>query len=409
VAGASQGANFWRSVAAYLAFFQEQRAADDYKTSLRTVLTRMLIAPEFLHLVEVGQTSAGGRSSLLTAHELASRLSYLVWENMPDDTLLAAADSGALGRPDEVARQMTRMLSLPQARTTAPSFYKQWLGLGAFAGISRDSGLYPEFAAAKSDVLAGTLRFIDEALHSGGGDLKALFTGPYTFANARLGKLYNLGATGTELVRVEVDPRQRAGILTQPAVMATLGHVNESAPILRGAMILSQVLCSPPPPPPDDVADQVAKTAKTIPKTSTTRQYTEALTQAAACSGCHAIINPVGFGFEGYDAIGAWRATDKGLPVDDSGSLSVGDTPGPFSGAAELGQKLAASKTVEACLVRQWFRYAFRRVETEGDGVILADLERRFKAAGGKLLALPELLAQTDAFYRVHFTTGAAQ
>jgi hypothetical protein len=387
----------------YAALYAATRAAgDDHATSLRAVLTRLLIAPEFLHHVEVGLPPAAGESALsprLTPFELAARLSYLAWETMPDDALLADAAAGTLTGP-EVGTQMKRLLADPRAREATWHFHRQWLGLDALPSIHKSTDLYAGFDGVRGDLLESVHRFLDEVTWTG-DNVHALLTAPFVFASAKMAPFYGLTVTGTDFVRLELDPTQRAGLLTQPGLLALLGKADQSAPILRGVFVRQRLLCAPLPPPPPGASTIPPGT----PAARTTRELYANLTAPSPCNSCHDQINPIGFGFEHYDAIGKWRDQDGMVPIDAMGNLSVSDVAGPFDGAVELATRLAGSHDVEACLARQWFRFGFGRFEIAGDEPMIDEVATRLRAAGGRLTALPEAIAELDAFARLHYTT----
>ncbi len=391
-------------IASYSAQFAESRKVDDYATSLRSVLTRLLVSPEFLHHVELGVAApVDNASPLVTTHELASRLSYLLWESMPDDALFEAAATGALNDPAVLDAQVSRMLQSPRARDMVSHFHRQWLKLDSLDGATKDAKLYPDWAAAEKDVISGTLRFVDDVVFRGAGDVRLLLTSPRTFANDKLAKLYGFPGTGPDFAAVELDPNQRAGLLTQPAFLATFGKADKSSPILRGVFILRRLMCNAVPPPPADVNKMVDD----APPATTTREFFANLTSGPTCQACHGLINPIGWGLEHFDAIGAYRDAEGGQPIDASGELKTGDQLGSFVGARELSERLAASSEVKACLVKQWFRYGYGRSEVEGDSATLADIQASFEQSGGQILALPRALANNQAFQRLHYTLGS--
>jgi hypothetical protein len=387
----------------YAALYDQTRTADDHPTSLRAVLTRLLIAPEFLYHVERGEPAAAGTtgnsSPRVTPFELAARISYLAWETMPDDALLAAAAVGSL-TGSEVGAQMKRLLADPRARETAWHFHRQWLGLDNLAGAHKNKDLYPGFDDARGDLLESLHRFLDEVVWTG-GDVKTLLTAPFIYATGKMAPLYGLSVTGTDFVRVDLDPRQRAGLLTQPGLLAMLGKADQSAPILRGVFVRERLLCAPLPPPPPGASTIPPNT----PAARTTREFYANLTAPSPCNACHDQINPIGFGFEHYDAIGRWRDQDGITPVDATGQLTVSDAAGAFDGAVELAGRLAESRDVEACLARQWFRFGFGRFELAGDLPFIDQIAARLRTAGGRLTALPEALVDLEPFQRLHYTT----
>jgi hypothetical protein len=388
-------------VGEYTALYDAARTAgDDYATGLRAIITRMLMSPELLHHVERGVAAAAPTESpRLTQYELAARLSYLAWETMPDDTLLAAAAGGTLAGP-EVAAQMKRLLADARAKEMVWHFHRQWLRLDDLLGVTKNKERYPSFEATRSDLRESMRRFLDDVVWAG-GDVKKLLTSPTYFASPKMAPFYGLTVPGTDFVRIDADPAQRAGLLTQPALLAMLGKADASAPILRGVFVRERLLCSPLPPPPPGASTIPPGT----PMAKTTRELYANLTAGSPCNACHDQINPIGFGFEHYDAIGKWRDVDGTTPVDATGNLSVSDVAGPFDGAVALAGKLAGSRDIEACLSRQWFRFGFGRFVMPGDGPLIDQVAARRRADGGRLTALPEAVAGLEAFGRLHYRT----
>jgi hypothetical protein len=386
----------------YVALYTRARADNDQPTTLRALLTRMLISPEFLYHVERGEAApADGSSPLVTPYELASRLSYLLWQTMPDEALFAAADSGALRARPQVLAQAQRLLGDPRARDTMWRFHEQWLQLAQLATTLKDAVKFKGFNTEKADLAEGMHRFVDDVAWRAAGDLGALLTSSYTFANARLAPLYGYAVTDAAFTRVDLDARQAAGVLGQPALMAALAKPDKSAPILRGVFVRERILCAPLPPPPANAGTIPAD----APPAKTTREFFANLTKDPACAACHGQINPIGYGLENFDAIGKWRDSENGVPIDASGELTVSDMAGKFVGPVELAQKLARSRDVATCYARQWFRFGFSRFDADGDAPFVKDIADRFGAAGNKLATMPALLTQAEPFYRLHYTT----
>jgi len=183
-------------------------------------------------------------------------------------------------------------------------------------------------------------------------------------------------------------------MLTLPALLSTLAKPDESSPIYRGKFVREQLLCQQLPPPPPNVP----KPPDTMPGVSTRERFKQHEVDAA-CSSCHTLMDPIGLGFENYDAVGVFRTTDNGQPVDASGEVvNTEDMDGKFNGVPELGKKIAASAEVQACVARQWFRFFLSRFEQDADGCSMKALLDSFKAQGSDLNTLPAALVQTDAF-----------
>src|SRR5262249_18115388 len=215
------------------------------------------------------------------------------------------------------------------------------------------------------------------------------------YANSELASFYGATVNGPGFQKVMLDPQKRAGLITQGAVLASLGQAERSAPILRGVFVIRRLLCRTIPPPNMNVPKELPAGA---PEPKTTRERFEALTSPTTCQGCHKTINGIGFTLEGYDGIGAWRDNENGNPVDTSGSIKLGGVDVSLANGVELATALASSPEVSACMTKQWFRFAYGRLESPADGQVLADLTRQLDASGGNVLSLVAALATSDAF-----------
>ena len=234
------------------------------------------------------------------------------------------------------------------------------------------------------------------------GKISTLLTGPYSYMNANVAKHYGLPApTGTGFVKVDLNPAQRMGILTQAAFLAGQAKPDQSSPVLRGKYVREQVLCEEvQPPPPGFMIVVPPVTAGT-----TTRERFTSHDGQPSCAGCHTLMDPLGYAFEGFDATGILRTTDGGKPVDVSGEVRGAEDPalnGAFTGPVDLAKKLAASPEVAACVAKQWFRWGTGRAETEQDACSLGSINQQFQAANYDMRTLPLAILSTDAFrYRV--------
>jgi hypothetical protein len=360
-------------------------------------LRGLLQTPQFLYRLEQGVPRAGATQLPLAGHELASRLSYLLWDSMPDSELLASASAGSLLDPAQLETQARRLLGSPRARDAVAVFHSQWLRFEKMATLSKSETLYPSFDTATADALrASTERFVDAAFWEQ-RTLGSFLSSPTVYANAGLGPILGVSVSGSELVATEGPAGQRAGILTQPGLLAGFAHETASSPVLRGVFVLDRLLCSEPPPPPPDVPP--APTADEGGPATTTRQKFEQHLNSPVCGACHKTIDGIGFGFENYDAVGAYRTEESGIPVDASGEI-VGslDADGPFQGAVELGGRLAASKQTQACVARYWYRYAFGLADGDVNACALLPAVQGLQASGGDLQELVVAIVKSSSF-----------
>lgn len=383
--------------ASLLELYRTGTMLEDHRTGMQLVLEAILVSPSFLYHVEgAGPDVAGEDTVALDGFEIASRLSFFLWRSLPDDELLDAAEAGELADVTNVEMQARRMLEDGRAARGMDDFHRQWLDLDRLAAVERDAAVYPEFSPElATDMRASLDAYIDDVMQSD-GSLDTLFHGGFAYVNERLAPIYGIeGVTGDELRRMPVDETQRAGLLTQPALLTLHGKSNQSDPIHRGIFVRTRLLCQQLPPPPDDI-DIVPPDLE---PGLTTRERFDQHRDEPACAGCHELIDPIGFGFESYDALGRFRDVEEGQAIDASGDVrQAGDASGEFDGLLELTDQLAASETVRSCVARQWFRFATQRIETSADRCSLAELDQRFADSGYDVRELMVGLVTLDAF-----------
>jgi hypothetical protein len=360
-----------------------------FTTAVQMVMQVMLQSPQFLYRVEMGSTRT------LSPWETASRLSYLIWGSMPDAELFAAADANQLATPEQVAAQARRLLKDPRAREMTASFHEQWLELGKVDDAEKDPKLYPGFDASLRALLRQEAGAYIDAVMAGDGTVASLLTAPFSMMNAKLAAFYGVkGPAGDAFERVELDPAQRAGFLTRGASLAGHALANQTDPVRRGKFVREQLLCQILPSPPNDIEIRPPDLDPNL----TTRERFSRHDADQFCAACHKLMDPIGLGFESYDALGRWRATENGKAIDVSGQIVEADIAGPFNGAADLGRKLAGSAQVRDCVVKQWFRFGYGRSETPQDACSLETLKAIFAAGKYDVRELVIGLTQTDAF-----------
>jgi hypothetical protein len=379
-----------------LGVFQAGLTRKDFATGIRMVIQALLQSPYFLYRAESGMPSAQGTTPVRASHyEMASRLSYFLWSSMPDEALFQAADAGQLGTPEELEAQARRMLNDPRARRMVAEFHRQWLLLDDLEGAIKDGTAYPSFNTLKPAMRTETERFLEYVFFDSEGDASLLFDAPFSFLNKPLADFYGVnGPAGSAFEKVSVNPSQRTGFLTQASFLASHAKPNQSSPIHRGVFVRKQILCQTLPTPPDDVGMPPDPSPD-----STTRERFAEHTSNAACSGCHSLIDPIGFTFENYDGAGAYRTQEGTLPVDASGAVSsAGDAEGTYVGAVELSRQLAKSTYVKDCIATQWFRFAHGRGATSEEQCEVQDLQAQFAAKAYNLRELLVHITLSDAF-----------
>lgn len=377
--------------------FRTAQAKYDVDVAVQMLVQYFLLSPHFMYLVEpLPAAAAPGSIVPLDGWQVASRLSYFLLGSMPDDALLAAAESGSLDTAEGVATEARRLLTLPRARQRIGLFFVEWLRLRTIDKLQKDPTLFPDFDLSMGQLLKEQVELFTQAvIIDDGGTAQDLLTAPFTYVNNRLAPLYGVDApAGSTMARVELDPTRRAGLLTHAAVLATYAHQNQTDPVTRGKFVRESVLCDTVPGVP---ADLVVTTPEVVPG-STTRERFKQHQEDPGCSGCHSLMDPIGLGFENFDPIGQWRDTDNGLSVDATGEIIGTDVAGTFNGAVELSQKLAASEQTMACFAKTWLRFALGRSESATDKGGLAAAGAHFEAAGFKMTELLVALAQTNTF-----------
>jgi len=371
-----------------------------FNESIGAMVKGMIQSPNFLYHWEIGPTPpVVGSDGLapLTSWQLASRLASTIWETMPDDTLLQAAQAGQLTTPAQVSTQVTRMLADTRASNGLYDFHEQWLFNFGSQGRDLSQPLVkssPLYTASVAQAIQTEFTDFISSVYTGDGTLQTLFTAPYTFLNHDLGAIYGVTGPATGFAKVALDPTKRGGIFTQTAFLATLASDGADNPIYRGLSIYLKVLCgtvgSPPMvvPPVNFIAN------------GTTRQSYEAHGMSACAAGCHSLFDPPGFAFENYDGIGAFRTTDANQAVDSTGSfVTPANATMTFQNALDMSKQLAQSSEAQSCIDRQWTRYILGRPETTAEsGSMSVAYQKAAATAGFSIRDLLTTLVQSKAF-----------
>ena len=363
-------------------------SGDDTRDGVQLVVEAMLQSPKFLYRAELAQDEQADGYLELDGYELAQRLSYMLWNTMPDQELFDAAAENTLSTQEGLLAQAERLLDDPRAEGPVADFHFQWLELSHYADLTRSAQEYPDFSP-DLPLQQETLEFIRHIAFDLEQGYESLLTAPFTFVDAGLARLYGLdGDFGEELEKVELDAGERGGLLTQIGFLASHAYPNETSPIHRGVFINRQILCADIPDPPANI--DTSEGAVENPRT--TREAVEQQTSGPACANCHDLINPPGFAFENFDAVGQVRDTDRGNPIDTSGTLLLDGEMVSFDSSRELTQQIAGSEAGRSCFARNLLRYAFARDETTSDRATLAALTDNMSSDGyGVKQALLEL------------------
>jgi hypothetical protein len=379
-------------VGLYMALYGKGAAAFDRRVAVDMVVQTMLQSPFFLYRPEIGAAPISGVAAL-TPYELASRLSYFVTDTMPDAELFAAAADGRLLGPDGVMTQARRLLGTPRARQVMSRFADNWLGLSQLPDAQRRSDSMAYTAGLRPVMVEETRRFVEHVLST--ANVSTLYTAPFTFANGPLAALYGARATGNTLSQVNLVAAQRSGILTHASFLTINAEFSQPHPVLRGKVVRTRFMCDelPPTPPGLEVVPPEVK-----PGVSNRQRWVQHSADPG-CVACHNMMDKIGFAFDNYDAVGAWRESDAGKPIDASGEIvGASSISGPFKGAIELGKKLAQSREANACMVTLWYRNLARRLETAADRCVLDQLTGQLIASDGKLMDMLVAMTGSPAF-----------
>lgn len=367
---------------------------NDAEQALEGTLGAFLQSPNFLYLAEVGESDPDNADRYrFSDYEMAARLSYFLTNDVPDDQLTAAAASGALLTSDGIATEVARLLALPGARESVRSFFASLLSLDNLDTLHRPVEVFPAFTdtlgpAMKQETLLG----IEDLVFERDGDYRSLFDSHETFVNAELAALYGVDApSGDGFARVTLpESTGRAGLLSQAGVLAARDHGDQTSPTRRGLFILTRLLCQDLPlMPPANLTIPPPPTGNL-----TARQRLEEHAQNAVCNACHRTMDPVGLSLEHFDAMGAYRETDHGMTIDDTGMID-GQS---YQGVVGLGAMLRDHPALGPCLIQSLYGVAVGHLATDFDRATFAALVDDFDMNDGRVRALLTAIATSDGF-----------
>ena len=318
-----------------LAFYAKGRASGDFDNGIREALPTILASPKFLYRAERTPASVSGAAAhRISDVELASRLSFFLTARSPDDELLAAAEKGKLSDPQLLEAQVRRLLASPRASSLVSRFAFQWLKLRGLDDIEPDPVLFPNFDDSLRDAFRKELELFVGNVLLGNHSVLDLLDADYTFVNERLALHYGIdGVRGERFRRVTLQDRNRWGLLGKGGVLMTTSYPNRTAPVLRGAWILENIMGTPPSPPPPNV--EAFPENKDGEKARSVRAIMEQHRANPSCNACHGVMDPLGFALENFDAVGEWRSMDRyaTIAIDASGRLVDGT---PVTGPVDL-------------------------------------------------------------------------
>lgn len=372
--------------------------------ALRLVCEAMLVSPKFLF--RGGAQPVGGPeggSFMVDEFTLASRLSYFLWSSAPDEDLMRLAQKGELRK--NLSQQVTRMIGDWKGVAMAENFAGQWLQLRDVELVAPSRRQFPEFEGGYASLMKKESQLFFDHIFRGNRSVLEFLDSDYTFLNEKLARFYGIpGVKGKDFQQVSLTGTPRGGILTQGSVLTLTSHPNRTSPVKRGKFLLENILGTPPPPPPQNVPafreDRGAKVQGTL------RQRFEAHRANPSCASCHAFLDPMGFAFENYDAIGRWRPTDNGQPIDATGQLLTGQK---FDGAEQLRKVLVSERKNEftRCLVENLLIFSLGRGLDYPDKLFVKQITKSAADSGYKFQDIVQAMVQSVPFQRMRDPSSA--
>jgi hypothetical protein len=368
---------------------------DAFNAGASLVLQAMLQSPHFLYRTELGTEAVAGKVPL-DDYEVSAKLAFALTNTMPDDELFAAAAAGQLRDSASIAAQARRLASGPRGTAGISNFNFQVYRLGAYDGITRNTTDFPDFtpstpAAMRTEVLT----FLDW-IFTEGKSVKDFYTAPVGFVNSALAPLYELTGnfSNDSFTKVDLDPAQRSGLLTQPGFLSSYITGTDPDIIHRSVFIATRILCVELPPP-----DPNATPLVDLQPNMTNRERVETTTGAGTCGeSCHAIMNPLGYSLENYDAIGKYRTMDRGKPVNAADGYAFDEQYKTFTNGVEMSHLLAEAKEMHSCYVKNLMGYLHGRLLASEEGPMVDYYARVSRAGMISLRDLELALVTSDSF-----------
>jgi hypothetical protein len=359
----------------------------------RAAMATALLSPHFLFRVERGESDPLDPTRLrFTDYEMASRLAFLLTGAGPDEALLAAAEAGELTGEEGARAHAARLLEDPRAPAALARFFAEYMDLDELYTVDKDLDLYPQFTDSLRAAMARELEMMfKQNVFGRSVDFRELLTTDYGYVDAELAALYGVDFDGERPAAVKLRlPQERGGLLGRAGFLAVNAHATLTSPTHRGKFVRDRLLCQEIPAPPAGVNTSLEE----VVDDGTLRDKLEVHMSDPSCSGCHELMDPIGFAFEHFDPIGQYRLLDNGYPVDASGELDGVS----FYGAAELGRALTDHPDLMGCLSRQLYRHGTGHLEPEGEVAAIDAITDEFEAEGGRFKALVIALVGSDAF-----------
>jgi len=383
-------------MAPLMRIYAAERTNSDFEHGVEAAVEAILVSPHFLFLIEQDpQGSVPGSVHPISDLELASRLSFFLWSSIPDDTLLQVAESGRLHDPAVLDAQITRMLADPRADALTRNFAGQWLYLRNLDQQRPDITVFPKFDTRLRTAMARETEMFFTYVVRANRSVLDFIAADYTFLNQRLAEHYGIsGVNGTAMRRVALDPSEhRGGLLGQASILTVTSYGNHTSVVKRGKWILDNMLAAPPPPPPPGVPALVTVHDG---RQLNARQQLELHRSDPKCAACHVKMDPLGFALENFDAIGGYRTTDAGQPIDVSATMPEGTK---FSGLEGLQQILLARKDeFTGAFTERLLTYALARGVGARDMPAVRKIVRRAAADDYRVQSIIKGIVASDPF-----------
>ncbi len=373
-----------------------RKEGDDFEEAIRFALKSILISPHFLFLVEeLSDKNEVNPSRPIDEFALASRLSYFLTSGPPDDELYRLAVRGELRQGENLAMQARRLLRGERSSALVEGFILQWLQIRTLREATPDPERFSEFdESLRTAMIEETCRFA-RAIIQEDRSVLAFLNADFTFVNERLARHYAIpGVVGPEFRRVPLTGTNRGGVLTQASVLTVTSNPTRTSPVKRGKWVLDVILGMPTLPPPEGV--EGFKAVNGVPPSGTIRQQMERHRLDPACASCHDRMDPIGFGLENFDAVGAWRRFEEGQPIDASGKLPAGDR---FNGPIELREVLKSKgESFIRSLTEKMLVYAIGRGLRPSDRCFVDEIVRKTRRDGDRFSSLVRAIVESPPF-----------
>ncbi|MCA9150512.1 MAG: DUF1592 domain-containing protein, partial [Planctomycetales bacterium] len=369
------------------------------RESLAVPMMAVLTTPQFLFRLETDP--AEGEVRELDNFELATRLSYFLWSSMPDETLFAHALNGDLAQPETLELEIKRMMDDEKSVAMLDNFISQWLQLRSLKKLAPDPGRYPTFDESLREAMLTETRMFATSIIREDRSVLEFLDADYTFVNEKLAKHYGMtDVSGDEFRRVSLNDPRRGGVLTQASILTLTSNPTRTSPVKRGKWIMENMLGTPPPPPPPGV--QLLSEESEAELLGSLRERMEQHRSNPACAVCHEKMDSLGFGFENFDAVGAWQELDGKFAIDPSGTL-----PGnqQFRGPAELRQILKNQRRDQflRCVSEKMLTYALGRELQSYDRCAVDAIVRELTANDFRFSALVKAVVSSEPFRKRGF------